>query len=92
MTRDEQLEHLLAKINRLGLGQYSVIPPSAGVDRWDVTFDQTPSLTARGIAYDGKSSFENLLTDVARVAAVYRRGIRSATAQLANQVPPSPDR
>lgn len=80
MTRDEQLERLIETVNRLGLGQFSVIPPSEWVDRWDVTFDQmTPPLTARGIAFDGKSSFDQLLTDVARVASVYRQsraGIR----------------
>jgi len=80
MTRDEQLNHLVETVNRLGLGQFSVIPPSEFVDRWDVTFDQmTPPLTARGIPFNGKTSFEQLLSDVARVAAVYRRsraGIR----------------
>lgn len=73
MTRDEQLEAIAASVDRAGLGPHEVIAPQpGGADRWDVLFTMLPDIRARGIAFDGRSSFQNLLADIAAVGAARR--------------------
>jgi hypothetical protein len=73
MTRDEELDAIAAAVDRAGLGPHEVIPPQpGGADRWDVLFTMLPGVRARGIAFDGRSSFQNLLADIAAVGAARR--------------------
>lgn len=67
-----ELDAIVEAVSRAGLGYYEVIPPSEGVDRWDVVFTSLAGLQATGIAMDGRSSHQNLLTDIARVGATRR--------------------
>jgi len=73
MKRDEELDAIAAAVDRAGLGPHEVIAPQpGGADRWDVLFTMLPDIRARGIAFDGHSSFANLLADIARVGAIRR--------------------
>lgn len=71
MTRAEELETIAKTVDEAGLGSFEVIPPQpGGADRWDVRFVMAPGIAfsqATGIAFDGRSSFENLLRAIKRV-------------------------
>jgi hypothetical protein len=67
---DGELEQIRRKVNEKGLGYYEVTGPQpGGADRWDVRFlGVLGRPVATGIPMDGRTSLENLLIDIGRVA------------------------